>query len=71
MSRSEPAITPPTQGPYRLARNPNPIVIVSAYSKTEASRRAGMSFIQRPKRVCVNRFAWPARGGWKFLPKRP
>ena len=57
MSRSEPAITPPTQGPYRLARNPNPIVIVSAYSKTEANRRAGMSFIQWPKRACVNKFA--------------
>ena len=54
MSRSEPAATRPTQAPYRRARNPKPIVIVSAYSKTDAIRRAGMSFIQRPKTAWVS-----------------
>ena len=69
MSRSEPAITPPTQGPYRLARNPNPIVIVSANSITEAIRRAGMSFIQRAEEAYASAGSTgrPA-GGWKLIP---
>ena len=49
MSKSEPAITTPTQTPYRRARKWKPIAIVRANSITDAIRRAGMSFIQRPK----------------------
>ena len=49
MSSSDPAITAPTQTPYRRARKWKPIVIVRANSITVAIRRAGMSFIQWPK----------------------